>query len=166
MPITLVATPGAETANTFGTLEEADAYFASRVDATDWAAAGEEARKAALVSAATRLTECRFAGRRTYEDQALAFPRSCLNDEDGFAVGVDTIPARVKRGQFEQAFTMLTSPGSLEPTGLEQFTSLKAGAIELEMVPRAPAPGALSEAARRALEPFLVSGTPRWTVAG
>lgn len=133
MAIVIVATPGAANANSFGTLEEADAYFATRLYSTAWTSADIEVKKAALIMATSALTAniC-WVGSPTDAVQVLPFPRTGMSDRNGNEIADTVIPQDLKIAEFELALAMLksdrTAESDIEAVGL---TKLKAGPVEL-----------------------------------
>lgn len=113
MAVTITATVGSATANSFVTLAEADAYLEARVNASAWT--GDEDNKVALVDATREVSSLPFQGWRTDAVQALSFPRSGVPDPDAPADAVtglatdtpeyatDVIPQRVKDATIELA---------------------------------------------------------------
>lgn len=132
----LDATVGGASANSYGTVAEADAYFADRLFTSGWDAlsAGD---KAALLIWATRIISARItadwtqvslpsdATKRVLTDiksdakcyvvwtgapsdsvQALAWPRTGMLGPNGFAVPDDEVPAELKAFQFEVALKL------------------------------------------------------------
>lgn len=92
----IVATVGAANANSYLTVEQADAYLADRLGAEAWAALDGQ-KETALKQATRELDRHRFKGCRANSDQALQFPRleqkQLLNE----------IPPEVKQACAEQA---------------------------------------------------------------
>lgn len=104
---TLVATPKATDANTFVTVERADALLEAELHADTWRAATHEHKAQALVTATRALCAVvAWAGGRTTATQALEWPRIGLVDRGGFDVDEDTIPVDVERATtlYAQAF--------------------------------------------------------------
>lgn len=132
MAITITATVGSATANSFITEAELIAYVAARpnahTSATVTGSTATEAEKAAMVQAARELDAATYKGSRVDATQRLAWPRAYVPDPDypydatastsddvGY-LDSTTIPRRVKDAQCELVV---------------QF--LKAGATDLSM---------------------------------
>lgn len=128
----LDATVGGASANSYGTLVEADAYFADRPESDDWDALGA-AQESWLIAATDALERLTYQGDRTTSTQALSFPRANVV-VDGIIINSWTIPARLKRAQFMWALLLSAESDHLADTGLEDFERLKVDVIEL--VPR------------------------------
>lgn len=103
MAVTIITTPGASNANSYGSLEEADAYFEGHVASETWADLDEDRKKALLVYA-TRILEMAGWSGDSYKstaEQSLSFPRTDLYDVDGYEI--EGIPEKLKWAQFEIA---------------------------------------------------------------
>lgn len=141
------------------TLEEADAYFADRLNADPWVGLDESpptTKVQALTTAVLRLDQERYQGRRTDPDQEHAWPRAGVRDADGVRVAWDAVPAGIKRAQMELALAMLTED-LLSDTGLEGFEEVQVGPLRVKA--RSGPAGALPAQVRRELQGFLV-GSP------
>lgn len=120
---------GLPTANSYVTLEEADAYFAD-LGSEDW-----YADPAAIINATQAvdlLYSSRFRGSRLTQEQALAFPRSAFADANGFTRS--GIPTELKKAVFELALLHLQGVKLIadpDPTAhLERLTQ-KLGDLEV-----------------------------------
>jgi hypothetical protein len=140
VPIAIDATVGAASANSYSTLADADAYFVSRLGGGAWRdVVDDEIRKAALITATSRLDEEIYRGKRATSTQALAWPRVNVY-ATGVPLPTDAIPMFVKKAMWEQALDLLVKAGQvnastdpLGPTGLEPFKSLGVGDIKLDL---------------------------------
>ncbi len=114
--MTINATVGSADANSYGTLAEANAYFAVRQSA-NWD--GSDAHKEmALIKAAQFLDNVyrgRWLGQKATQIQALAWPRGWVVDVDGYGLSAETIPKEVKYAQFEAAY-LIANGTPLETT--------------------------------------------------
>jgi hypothetical protein len=126
------ATAGGPAANSYETLEEADAYLAGRLDATAWTSLGVDDPKRAMAAlTATGLLEAMFPhlpGTRASADQRLRWPRVGVVDADGFAVTATAVPALVKEAQSELMLALLSSGDSAGQS--EMVARLRAMGIE------------------------------------
>lgn len=130
MSVTLVPTPGDPTANTYASLDEAEAYFATRPNVAAWTAlADDTAKSALLVAGCARLDQERYAGCRASSTQALAWPRLGVW-RDGVCLD-GTIPAVLKQAQCEEALAIAMNPARFEHDVLTQFDHLKIGPLDL-----------------------------------
>ena len=136
----LITEVGTIDANSYATLEEADAYHETRLHNTEWTAATEDERKTALIWA-TRVLDRQvdWIGRRwgLYDAQALEWPRSGAYDSNGFYIDYQIIPRQVKDAQAELAWLFLredrTASRSDSPTA--GIKGMKVGPISLTFDP-------------------------------
>lgn len=78
MAFTVEDGAGLSSANSYVSVEDADAYFADRGN-TEWAAATQQSKEIALVKATDYIETrfgSRFKGTKKYSTQALSFPRA------------------------------------------------------------------------------------------
>lgn len=101
---------GLATANSYLSVADAATYFETYSDPSAWDLAATSDRQTAL-RMATQWLDNRFLGRwkgtRANESQALAWPRSGVEDEDGYAVSSIAIPAKLKHATAEMALRFL-----------------------------------------------------------
>ena len=128
----LDATIGGAASDTYGTLAEADAYFASR-QSGNWD--GSDAHKEmALRKAATYLDQRylgSWRGSRVFSAQLRAWPRVDVIDVDGFPILSTIIPVALKNAQFEAA-AIIASGVDLEAAVNRAVKREKVGPIEVE----------------------------------
>lgn len=165
----LVTTPGAEDANSYATLAEATAYAESLTGPTAaaWLAASEDVQRQALLTAAIRLDQEGYAGRKATGTQALKWPRYGARDEDGRMYPSDVVPEIVKRAQVDLALSYAngeTDPGA--PGEMDAYESVTVGPLQVTL--RQPQrAGALPEAVKRTLRHVLrTSGSTGRLVRG
>lgn len=126
MALTITATVGSASANSFVTEAEAIAYVATRLNASAWStvsgATCTETEKAALIEATRELGSLPWPGTKASESQALQWPRQWVVDADspnGFFYDTDVIPQRVKDATAELALQFLkagtTDVAALDP---------------------------------------------------
>lgn len=126
MSLTITATAGSATANSFCTEVEQIAYMAARLNATAWTTVSgstcTETEKAAMIEAARELSMLTWMGQRTSDDQALAWPRQWVPMPDSPTSDYyddDEIPQRIKDAAAELAFQFLkagtTDIAALDP---------------------------------------------------
>lgn len=109
----------------YGTLEEANAYHAARLNA-GWT--GTDAEKLAALERGSDYIDLRyrvrycggwasmFPGERTLgRGQDREWPRTGAEDYDGNAIPDDEVPIEVEHATYEAALRELVSPGSLSP---------------------------------------------------
>jgi len=114
MAVTIVATVGAATANSYVDVAACTAYMAGRLNADAWTDADDPT--AALVEACRELQTLPWAGARADGTQCLAWPRQWVIDPDTPVwdpaadypyYADDVIPQRVKDAQCEWALEFL-----------------------------------------------------------
>jgi hypothetical protein len=141
----LEATIGGAGANSFVTMEEAEAYFAARLHAEAWGGATAAAREQALRMAARMLNRLRWHGTPGSATQALCWPRVGAP-----GAGAGTIPGAVKAAQCEEALAWL-SPSLVRRRAL-QAAQVAEAQVEGARETYAPAdPTTLLSAEARAL---------------
>lgn len=166
MAITIDATVGGASANSFVTLVEADAYMTGRLNAALWDAATDDNKNRALVEATRYLTALTWGGDRVTATQALAWPRQWAHDPDSptqdyFATTV--IPTRIKTGTEELAFQFIkkgtTDVAALDPTS--DIKREKVDVIEVEYSDSYARPTglALYPSVVREINPLLASSS-------
>lgn len=140
MPVTLDSTVGGPTSNSYGSLAEAEAYFASRLYADAWTSVlSDDVKRQALITATHRLEELPWRGTPTAIAQRLAWPMIGEIDLRGDLVRSNEIPEAVKIAQFETALDLLAvgkDPGATDP--LANFAALKVGPIAIQLRDTAP----------------------------
>ena len=149
MALTLDATPGSASANSYLTHEEAQAYFESRSPVAAWDASDSQA---ALLVMATRVIDMYFAGQRVRVDdkppyyrvgpawtgaptdavQRLAWPRTGMLNRNGFAIPSTGIPQELKDAVAELAGALATRDLTADnKNALQGITSAKAGSVSV-----------------------------------
>lgn len=121
----IIATPGGTTSNSYGTILEAESYFANHPDLEIWDESTDQ--EEALIWAAMRLDEYDFIGEPASTTQALKWPRV---DDDIFDIdwGATEIPLRLKYAQFELALERIKEVASgTSSTESQPVSSLKIG---------------------------------------
>jgi hypothetical protein len=173
----LAVPPGANAADSYATVAEADAYFTAR-GVTTWT--GTDANKENALRRATSYLDNQYGdlwrGARATREQALAWPRVDgsrdpwrpswsypLIDADGFQIGTDEIPAKLKRACVEAALLALTGV-TLEPR-LERGGAIKSiskgvGPLSKSITYQDGAPTVDRHTAIEGLLRGLVTGTP------
>jgi hypothetical protein len=138
MAVTIIATDGAANANSYCTLEEAEAYFETTLYTDGWDSASDEQKKIALIQG-TRMFESNMWVWESYpthgiqDGQALAWPRSGLLHTDLISnLPEAVVPAEMKVALCEMARSLLqsnrTADSDVETQGI---SSLSAGPISL-----------------------------------
>lgn len=129
---------GLSDSNSYGTVEEADAYFTDRLIA-DWPGEDSEEIKQAALIKATDYIEGRFGslfiGIKASSSQSLSWPRIYAGNFDE-----DEIPIKLKKANFEYALRALSGDLAPDPEFTESGLSViktkqKVGPIENEFTP-------------------------------
>ena len=113
----LIATPLSPDANSYLTEAEATEYLTNeRLHTTEWSGAEVEVREKALIWA-SRLLDAHMSwrGYKRTAEQALRFPRSGIQTEDGEWVDPDSIPQILKHATAELANSLLIRERTSEP---------------------------------------------------
>jgi hypothetical protein len=149
MAVSIDATAGGASANSYITLAEADTFVEAMVlgtDANKWGSGNTDSRNRALTAAAQRLDRERFLGARATDTQALQWPRTGVRKPDtyvntyatGFPFRIsddyfaDTeVPDQVKRAQIELAVYLHSNKDGISLGGLEDFKNVKIGNLDV-----------------------------------
>jgi hypothetical protein len=162
--MSLAATVGASTSNSYCALAEAETYFADRIGKDDngnWnkTSAGisrtDAEKSAALVTATRRIDEEQFRGFKVSTDQALKWPRVGVTDEDGIPFSTTTIPERVKQAVYTTALELLRAD-FISETYMGNFSYFSAGAVQIKQFSQTSA-GKLPAEAVRLLRLVMIS---------
>lgn len=150
MAITIKADVGAADANSYLTLEAAQAIidgFVEDDDVTAWASATTDQKNRALYTATQRLDRERFLGARATDTQSLQWPRTGVRRPDtyintyaiGFPFRITTdyytdteIPDRIQYAQVVLAVYLNSNPGGMGLSGIEDYKSVQIGSIRIE----------------------------------
>ena len=152
---TLVATAQATNANSYVSQDDAQSYMDGRLDVTEWTDATTVTMDRALIMATGRLDIEGFFGNPTSFTQRLQWPRGSVPDPWGSFYASETIPRPVEEATAELALAYLKSGATLDDTGLEGFTNVKVG--PLDVTPRIGRKGdALPSIVRRILRNLMV----------
>jgi hypothetical protein len=149
MAITIDATIGGPNANSYLTLNEAQAIvdgFVEDSDVVAWASATTDQKNRALFSATQRLDRERFLGARATDTQSLQWPRTGVRKPDtyintyaiGFPFRLTTdyytateIPTQVQSAQVVLAVYLNNNRDGLGLSGLEDYKNVKIGSIDV-----------------------------------
>jgi hypothetical protein len=139
MAVVLIATPAHAEANSFATIEQANAYNESHLYGEEWAEADDTTKAKALITA-TRLIVDAFhsigwSGTPTHSSvQALPFPRVGLFTRNGWTIDSMTIPFELVQATSEMARRLIVA-GSMPENDAEGIKSVKAGPVDVEFQP-------------------------------
>lgn len=153
MPVTLDATVGGVTANTYATEAEADAYFSARLPLVPpWEDAEDKTAALAMATrildafmqpvkvfyparngvAAHYVTRRQWTGTPATTTQRLAWPRTGMYDANGNAIASDVIPQALKEAQAELAGQLSITDTTLDnAVKIGGITSVRAGSVSV-----------------------------------
>ena len=148
MAITIDATVGGASANSYITLADANSIVEGLVaddDVVAWDTSNDDNKNRALYTAAVRVDRERFLGARVTNTQALQWPRQGVRKPDtyintysiGFPFRISTdyfaeteIPEQVKKAQVILAVYLNNNRNGLGLSGLEDYKNVKLGNLE------------------------------------
>jgi len=149
MAVTIDATAGDASANSYITLSDAQAIVDGMVedaDVTAWGSATDDQKNRALYTATQRLDRERFLGAKATDTQALQWPRTGVRKPDtyvntyatGFPFRIsedyftDTeIPDQVKRAQVVLAVYLNNNKDGIGLSGLEDYKNVQIGGLNV-----------------------------------
>ena len=109
MTVTVTATAGSASANSYLTVAGGDTLANLALGTLSWATATNDDKGRALITATRHLEELEWAGYRASTAQALAWPRSGIT-LDGVSISSTTIPEQLEQATFDLAEALLTTP--------------------------------------------------------
>tara|TARA_R100001443_G_scaffold522_3_gene2131 strand:+ start:5232 stop:5792 length:561 start_codon:yes stop_codon:yes gene_type:complete len=148
MAITIDATVGGASANSYITLSDANSTIEGLIiddDVQAWISATDDNKNRALFTAAVRVDRERFLGARVTDTQSLQWPRTGVRKPDtyintyatGFPFRISTdyftdteIPDQVKKAQIILAVYLNNNRDGLGLSGLEDYKNVKIGNLE------------------------------------
>ena len=149
MAITIDATVGGASANSYITLSDANGIVEGLIaddDVVAWDNSSTDNKNRALYTAAVRVDRERFLGARVTNTQALQWPRQGVRKPDtyintysiGFPFRISTdyfaeteIPEQVQKAQVILAVYLNNNRNGLGLSGLEDFKNVKIGNIDV-----------------------------------
>jgi len=149
MAVTIDATAGSASANSYLTLADAQAIVDGMVEDNDsiaWESASDDQKNRALYTATQRLDRERFLGARATDTQGLQWPRTGVRKPDtyvntyatGFPFRIsddyftDTeIPDQIKRAQVVLAIYLNSNKDGIGLSGLEDYKSISIGSLSV-----------------------------------
>ena len=147
MAVTIVATVGSATANSYLTLSDANSIIEGLVedeDVTAWSSSTDDQKNRALYTSTLRIDRERFLGARVTDTQALQWPRTGVRKPDtyvntyavGFPFRISTdyftdteVPDQVKRAQAILAVYLNNNKAGLGLSGLEDYKRVGVGGV-------------------------------------
>ena len=117
--------------DTYISLADANTHFDGRLYATEWTAATDAEKEAALKEATVQIDFYEFYGlpTDTTTPQALKFPRTGLPVIDGITYNSTDIPTRIAKACAEMALVMLKKDIT-STTSQDKYKSVKLSSIE------------------------------------
>ena len=115
MAATINATLKSETANSYVTLAEADAYFETVPSSTTWDDKSDDSKIRSLISATRWIDTLNFYGDRCDTSQALSWPRNNYH-VDRVELTCSVIPADIKYAAYELARALANDTDSITGT--------------------------------------------------
>jgi len=101
---------GKSTATSYLAIADADTYHANITLSSDWSDATDSVKANALM-VATQYLDAKYQGKwrgyRADADQALAWPRCSVEDDDGYAIDSDTVPPKLEDACAEVALRVV-----------------------------------------------------------
>lgn len=166
MAITIDATVGGASANSFVTLSEWTTYMEGRLNSDAFDDATTDSQNRALAEATRELSAANWRGYRVDDTQALAWPRQWAHDPDSPAqdyYDIDVVPERVKRATYELALAFLKA-GTADVASLDSDRLIKRQRIdvlETEYLDPGQRPQGLARypAVLREIRPLLAGST-------
>lgn len=124
---------GGETSNSYGSLEQANAYFSERLFSDVFVNADEQTQSKSLIMA-TNLLEAlvKWHGTKTTTTQRLSFPRAGLKNKDGEEILDSEIPSEILAAEFELALVLI-SQDRVKDTSTVGISAIAVGPIRLDL---------------------------------
>ena len=155
MALTLVATAGGLTSNTYCTQAEALTYHEAHLYASTWTGATSANKDKALAMATRLLDEqINWYGWKSSNNQALAWPRIGIYDKEGVSLASNTIPTFLKNATAELARLLIASDRTVE-NEMKGFKSINIGKGAVHIIPdRYDRPGVIPPSVWAIIRPF------------
>ena len=149
MAVTITATAGSASANSYITLSDANDIvdgFVEDDDVTAWGSATDDQKNRALFTATQRIDRERFLGARADDTQALQWPRTGVRKPDtyvntyatGFPFRISDdyftdseIPDQVKKAQVVLALYLNNNKDGIGLSGLEDYKNVQIGNLNV-----------------------------------
>ena len=127
----LDATLGGASANSYVTVAEADAYFATSFGRTAWGSASAANKEIVLIES-TRLLDSlvSWKGYVKSDTQALRWPRTYVPNIDGRYISDSIVPKDVKNAVFELAYSLLSNGGF--QASENELAKVKVGPVSID----------------------------------
>jgi hypothetical protein len=165
------ATLGGASANSYVTLADADAYFETTPDSTNWDDKTNDQKNRALISATRWIDALSFYGARCSETQALKWPREDYK-VDGIELACTLIPVGIEVATYELARALANDTdaitGSTGTTGL--YDEVKLGDLQVKYKDSSMTPGVINNVfdvypwLQTYLGPYCMGGATNYAV--
>jgi hypothetical protein len=165
------ATLSGASANSYVTLADADAYFETTPDATNWDDKTNDQKNRALISATRWIDALSFYGKRCSETQALKWPREDYK-VDGIELACTLIPVGIEVATYElaRAFANDTDAitGSTGTTGI--YDQVELGELKVKYKASSMTPGVINNVfdvypwLQTYLGPYCMGGATNYAV--
>lgn len=146
--------------NSYVSLEEANAYFESHVDNSEWFNLAALTKERLLITSTRILDNLSWTGSAVSQSQPLAFPRviSYFDPRVGAVVSTADTPTRISSATFEMALHLHNNDGLLSETGT--IADLNVGPVSLTTIKAAPL---IPNSVNTIVKPLLVNqGSNAW----
>ena len=171
MAAVIDATLGGASANSYVTLADADAYFETVPDSTDWVSKSTDQKNRALISATRWIDVLSFYGKRCSETQALKWPREDYK-VDGIELACTLIPFGIEVATYELARALANDTdaitGSTGTTGI--FDQVELGELKVRYKSSSMTPGVINNVfdvypwLQSYLGPYCIGGATNYAV--
>ena len=171
MAAVIDATLGGASANSYVTLADADAYFETVPDSTDWASKSTDQKNRALISATRWIDVLSFYGKRCSETQALKWPRKEY-EVDGIELACTLIPFGIEVATYELARALANDTdaitGSTGTTGI--YDQVELGELKVRYKSSSMTPGVINNVfdvypwLQSYLGPYCIGGATNYAV--
>ncbi len=171
MAAVIDATLGGASANSYVTLADADAYFETVPDSTDWVGKTTDQKNRALISATRWIDVLSFYGKRCSETQALKWPRKEY-EVDGIELACTLIPFGIEVATYELARALANDTdaitGSTGTTGI--YDQVELGELKVRYKSSSMTPGVINNVfdvypwLQSYLGPYCIGGATNYAV--
>ena len=136
MAATVIETPAAPNANSYVTLDEANAYMETRLHSEAWATFTDEQKNAAIISATSWLDICFiWTGAPSTLPQALGWPRTGMFTRNGQPIAALELPFDLKKATAEFSFSLASAQRTADNDAANQgIAEMEAGPVRLKFV--------------------------------
>lgn len=146
--------------NSYGTVDEANAYFDDSLRQVSWAQFSSAVKQQALIEATRYLERMSWNGTKAGGSaQVLSWPRTGTVDKEGDVVSSASVPSDIKAAQFEIALRLALDPDTLDSIDDQTGTNIKqviAGDVQV-MFFRPVTGSKLFSWVKQLLSPYLAS---------